>query len=149
MTSKTGIDISIYKFLEVIAELSSWDDIEEFQNKIFSSFTIVSNSFTKYTNLIDLIFDVIYLIIFDNKKSKKTAIANVTILQNYVFANKLPDIFGVLFGYSANSTYSHQNKKRLYNRIYKFDKIKPVVDHCIHSMKNTNNRKYIYILRKL
>ena len=80
MTSKIGIDLSIYKFLEVIVELSSCNDIKEFQNKIFCSFSIASNSFTKYTNLIDLMFDVIYLIKFDNKKSKKTAIANVTIL---------------------------------------------------------------------
>ena len=149
MTSKIGIDISIYKFLEVLVESNAWGNEEEFQNNIVNSFTIISKSFTKYTNLIDLIFDVIHLIVLDNKESKKNALANVMILQNFIFISKLPAIFGVLFGYSTNSAHNHQNKKRLYNRIYKFNKIKPILDQYIQSMKTTNNKKYIVILRKL
>ena len=149
MISKIGIGYSIHSFLEFLTKVEGWDVEDTWEETIMSTFQIKSNTFTKYDNLIDLIFDVIHSLVIENYINKKLVLKNLHILQKFVFVEKLPIIFEVVFRRKRYKKDNEMNKEKIYSRIYEFDKVKPLVDNYVEIMKRTRNRKYLFILRKL
>ena len=126
-------------------------DQRAFEEKLKEKLHFSISSISEYSNVLVLIFDTLYALVYKQKDASSLTIFHIKTLEHFVFVDNLPTLLMTIFG--SKGLISNRNEihnEILYQRVFEqSENFSPQVTFFINKLKEEADPKYIYVLRKI
>ena len=131
MIAKAGLLNQIFDFLDYCIMVNRNED-EEWYTELQTIFKIAAQENNDFENLIELVFETMYVLFEGNSNNQLAATNKIETMQQFVFVPNITKVLIVIF----KDKQFEMNKKEihteiLYRRIYEFDRFQPIVESFI------------------